>query len=378
MLADLNLVHFAVAHHLTANGEILSDRILDVREHFRLGGALGPAAREAERLGAKTLVVPVQRDSVFHGDLQLCASPGKRPNVGRLADMHDSDNDDSLWLRDKKHHVREAAQEGPADAWAHLSICVRNAGDGGEGGIARTDEVGAEPWLPLLIPSKRRVHFERGGGKDSEGKRPKVHSGAAELVSKDSLPHLFPAEGAFAALVEILDATIELGEERRRHREVRRRSLDGDGVPDVLDKLEPLGNGQPSERFEVDGGLAHVRNLSSREEDCKNIWLQKPVLVGLAVPDEHRLIQRGIIARDSNEPSLTHELDEPRNRHRVVRHRGPHYLPPIIRPLLLDDHRHVVMRSVAPHPVLTEPVLDAATPPGAVRMRARLTAIGVI
>jgi len=156
--------------------------------------------------------------------------------------MHDADDDHALGVRDEEHHVRESTQQGAPHARPDFSIPLRNPCDCGEGCIARPHEFGTESWLALLVPSKRRVHFERGGGEYGEREWPKVHLGTVELVLKNAFAHLFPAEGAFAALVKVFDAPIKLCEKFGRQRDVRRGRFDGDRVPEVLNELEALRN----------------------------------------------------------------------------------------------------------------------------------------
>jgi hypothetical protein len=128
--------------------------------------------------------------------------------------VNDSNDDNALGICDKEHHVRKSTQQGAPNTGAHLSVRSGDTCDRREGRIASPEELGAQPRLSLLIPSKCRVHFERGGGENREGERWKIHSRTVKLVLKDSLPDLLPAEGAFATLVEVFKPPVELGAER--------------------------------------------------------------------------------------------------------------------------------------------------------------------
>ena len=172
--------------------------------------------------------------------------------------MDDADDCHPLCVGDKEHHVGESTEEGASNRRSDLSVRQGNAGDSREGRIARAEEVRAESRLSLFVPSKRRVHFERGGSENREGAGRKVHSGAVELVLQDAFAHLFPTEGTLAALAEIFDTAIEFGEKLGRHRNVWRGSLDSDRVPKILDELQAFRDWQAPKRIKVRGRLAHI------------------------------------------------------------------------------------------------------------------------
>jgi len=78
--------------------------------------------------------------------------------------MDDAYDDDAVRLRDEEYHVRKTTSQGSPHTRMNLAVSLRHSRDGGEGCLARAQELRAETRLPILIPSERRVHFERGGG----------------------------------------------------------------------------------------------------------------------------------------------------------------------------------------------------------------------
>jgi hypothetical protein len=121
----------------------------------------------------------------------------------------DNGQDDNAFVSGaKQDHVRKAPQERAPHLRTYFSVCLRHPGNRRERGITCAEEIRPKSGLSLLIPSKRRVHFERGGSQDLDWARPKVHLRAVQLVLEDAVAHLLPGKAAFAALIEISKASL--------------------------------------------------------------------------------------------------------------------------------------------------------------------------
>jgi len=63
---DFDLANVRPFDLIVDNGQVLSNRVLDILERFWLGGALGPAPREARHGGAYPLLRALEHDFILH------------------------------------------------------------------------------------------------------------------------------------------------------------------------------------------------------------------------------------------------------------------------------------------------------------------------
>lgn len=90
-------------------------------------------------------------------------------------------------------------------------------------------------------------------------------------VREEFATDLFPRNSGTGISAVLGESALELRHELRRDGPRFVRRIGSDGVPQLFDELQPLGDGQSSELLEVNGALGHrinVRGDLPRGERC--------------------------------------------------------------------------------------------------------------
>lgn len=131
--------------------------------------------------------------------------------------------------------IRKAAEQRPAAATVDIRKHFRISGDLLEDHSDGAQEFVAQAAGLLLVPSEGVVEVR-------SRQRPDDHVGHLRFPSRDVVEYLAPGSSRLGFALVSIKAFVEDGFVLLRDGECVRAGVLGDGVPDVLDELEALGN----------------------------------------------------------------------------------------------------------------------------------------